>query len=91
MGDASLSERKTLAQFQREAESNSHGWACPRCGCKRTRVVKTWANNDGAVRRKRVCDNENCGQGYTHTTEVPCPPGLKVVVDDQEEPERACA
>ena len=84
---------KTLEQMKREAEQpDGHGWACPRCGCRRTRVVKTWHNDDGAIRRKRVCDNPNCGQGFTHTTEVPCATGLRVVVEDSGgEPERACA
>jgi transcriptional regulator NrdR family protein len=83
--------RKTLQQMQREADTaeSSHGWSCRRCGCKRTKVVNTWINGDGSVRRKRVCDS--CGQDFTHTTEVPCPTGFRVVVEDEEAEERAVA
>ena len=81
--------RKSLQEMAAAGEKGP--WACRRCGCKRTRVVKTWVLEGGAVRRKRVC--EHCGQDFTHTTEVPCPTGFKVVVDDGAEPEaeRACA
>ena len=91
MGDASLTrpppnERPTARQLAAQA-IGQHQWSCRRCGCKRTRVVKTWINDDGSVRRKRVCGH--CGQDFTHTTEVPCASGLKVVVEDEDE--RACA
>jgi transcriptional regulator NrdR family protein len=78
-------ERPTAQQL---ASGGGHQWSCRRCGCQRTRVSKTWTIDNGAVRRKRVCDN--CGQDFTHTTEVPCPTGFRVVVED-EEAERAVA
>jgi len=72
-------ERPTAEQL-----ANGGGpWSCRRCGCKDTRVVNTWLQEGGAIRRKRVC--RNCGQDFTHTTEVPCPAGFKVVVEDEEE------
>jgi DNA-directed RNA polymerase subunit RPC12/RpoP len=87
--EVSRKPAKTLEQLAREAEQpqGQHQFSCKRCGCKMTRVVKTWYIEGGAVRRKRVC--HNCGQDFTHTTEVPCPTGFKVVVEDEEE--RACA
>jgi DNA-directed RNA polymerase subunit RPC12/RpoP len=89
-------QRKSLQQLRDEAmrSVSSDGtpapWSCRRCGCQATRVVKTWPLESGAIRRKRVC--LNCGQDFTHTTEVPCPTGFRVVVEDEEEDrERACA
>lgn len=71
----------------RELAAQSNGtdpWACPRCGCKDSRVIDS--RFDGAQRnRKRVC--RHCKQSFP-TVEIPCPPGHKLVAvpDDQQLP-----
>ncbi len=47
---------RTLAEM---AGENHHGIACPRCGCRRSRVAKTLPGED-EVRRYRVCGNVQC-------------------------------
>jgi len=42
---------------------------CPHCGCRDYRVVSTWRNNDGTVRRRRVC--RHCGQDEFISSERP--------------------
>jgi transcriptional regulator NrdR family protein len=79
-------ERPTARELA--SGGTSHQWSCRRCGCKDTRVANTWVQEGGAIRRKRVC--RNCGQDFTLTTEIPCPKGFSVVVED-EEAERAVA
>ena len=80
-------ERPTARQLAEGGQGNH--FSCRHCGCRDTRVVKTWVLEGGAIRRKRVC--RHCGQDYTLTTEVPCPRGLSVVVEDEEERSRAVA
>lgn len=46
-----------------EAESGI-GLACPKCGCRDTRVSTTWHSSDGMeTKRSRIC--RNCGQHLT--------------------------
>lgn len=60
-------ERKTLRQMAIEASGG--GMACPNCGCRDTRVVKTRHNSDGSeTSRRRVC--RHCGNKIT-TIEMP--------------------
>lgn len=78
--------RKMLSQMKAEGEADP--WACPKCGCRDYRVLNTYYV-DGHPRRRRCC--RNCRK-VVHTDEVMCPPGFRVVVLPQDEPEaRACA
>jgi transcriptional regulator NrdR family protein len=36
------------------------GLRCPRCECCDFRTVKTWPDEDGIIRRYRIC--RNCGK-----------------------------
>lgn len=89
-----MSERKSLRELAARAAKNANagGWECPHCGCKDTKVRKTWHPADPAIfaRRSRVCGN--CGKSApSPTTEVEVPKGFKVVVVPDDDEERACA
>jgi hypothetical protein len=40
---------------------------CPECGCRDFRVINTWYNADGTIRRLRKC--RHCGRPF-HSSEV---------------------
>jgi len=57
-------ERKTLQQMAEETRDQDKktgiGLSCPQCGCRDTRVVKTWHDAGGVeTSRRRVC--RHCG------------------------------
>lgn len=65
---------KTPAEYAAEA-SGGDPWACPRCGCKDTRVIDSRFN--GVERRRmRVC--RHCSTPIPITLEVPVPDGFRL-------------
>ena len=78
-------ERPTAREL---AARGNMPWACPACGCRDWRVIDSrWKGGDKV--RERRC--RHCHHPLP-TSEVPCPPGFRVVVvPDGDEDDMACA
>jgi len=65
MSDAERRPLNEMANDTRKIEAESGiGLACPKCGCRDTRVSTTWHTSDGMeTKRTRVC--RNCRQQLT--------------------------
>jgi hypothetical protein len=44
---------------------DDHGVGCPKCGCKRTRVIYTRHNIGARNHRRRECGNASCGHEFS--------------------------
>jgi len=54
-----------------EKPETTRGIGCPKCGCKHAKVTHTEPQENGTIRRRKVC--RNCGRRY-RTFETPLPP-----------------
>lgn len=79
--------RPTLAELAAQSQGTDP-WACPRCGCRRTKVETTY-DTVGSKNRRRICGN--CGKGLIRTREVEVPENHKLIVVPIEEIERDAA
>lgn len=57
---------------------------CPFCGKDNTKVIDSRPTEDGAIRRRRQC--ENCGRRFTTYEKVETMPMMVIKKDDNREP-----
>lgn len=73
---------KTPEEWAAEA-AGTDPWACPRCGCRDSRVIDSRFNGAERV-RLRVC--RHCNTPLPRTREVPVPDGFKLeIVPDADD------